>query len=96
MSADAWKDIAIQIPVVTLFVVFVLFLSRDFLRELARRDNLMNETLKKMLDDMAGREEKRDHLFTRSISKMQAASARSLMNVAKEVKALGVKLEVKK
>jgi len=93
MTPDLWKSIAIQVPVVVLFVAFVLTIFKQFLKEMARRDVILTETIDKLLIDVATREQKRNQIYSESVKVISSEHGKGLIAVSKEFKALRLKVE---
>lgn len=66
------------------------------MRELARRDKVLTDTINRILVDTGAREEKRDLLFTASVKEVTLAHNKGLARIAGEVKTMGKKLEAVK
>ena len=86
MDATLLQRLAEQIPVVVLFVFFVLLMFDKFLKELARKDAFLQEAINKLLDDSNTRGAARDANFIRSFKDMTLAHNRGLARLANVVK----------
>jgi len=86
MTDTLWQRLAEQIPVVVLFVFFVIILFREFLKEMARKDQFLQEAINKLLEDANQRGTVRDANFIRSFEKMTLAHNKGLSRLAQSIK----------
>jgi len=81
-----WQRLAEQIPVVVAFIIFAVILLREFLKELARKDQVLTKTLDALLQDSAKREVVRDDKFMKSFKDMTEAHNKGLSRLALTIK----------
>ena len=86
MESTLWQRLAEQIPVVVLFVFFVLLIFDKFLKELARKDLFLQEAINKLLEDSNVRGAARDANFIRSFKDMTLAHNKGLARLATVIK----------
>jgi hypothetical protein len=81
-----WTRLAEQVPVVISFIIFAALLFEKFLKEIARKDEVLTKTLGALLDDSAKREVVRDDKFIKSFKDMTIAHNKGLARLAGTIK----------
>jgi hypothetical protein len=81
-----WVRLAEQIPVVVAFIIFAAILFKEFLKEIARKDDVLTRSLDSLLQDSAKREVVRDEKFMRSFKDMTVAHNKGLARLAQTIK----------
>ena len=81
-----WQTIASQIPVVVVFVFFVLFMFDKFLKEMARKDKFLEAAIDKLMEDANTRGATRDQNFIHSFKELTEAHNKGLARLATSIK----------
>jgi hypothetical protein len=78
MIDSLWQKLAEQVPVVVVFVIFVVILFKEFIKEIARKDVAFSDRIGSLIQAGEKSETIRDDKFIKSLDELTGAHVKAL------------------